>query len=133
MESTIDKKFGAIVEDALRKFPNDDLYALYERYLNGEKDLYDSIFDRVQTHVLQVLKTPPRDTKTFKFTPSAPVKSLKFSPSVKDLLSARRKLDFEIESCIKQSDVYKFSLGLSNGDENKAYKSAVDYYSGGID
>jgi hypothetical protein len=130
----IHKKFEAIAEDTLRKFPSEELTAMYERYLNGEKDLYKPLHNKLQSHVLDVLRTPP--PVSFKFTPpDAPVKpkqSLKFTPpsGIYDMISARKKLDFEIENCIKNTDVYKFSLQMNEGDESKAYTHALSFYSG---
>jgi hypothetical protein len=118
----LDTEFASLIEDALRKFPDEELSLLYEKYTQGEKGLYDLIMKKVSTHLTKIFNTPPPAPK--KPFPGPP------KESVRDMLSTRKKLDFEIESCIRDSDVYKYTLGTNGGNEEGAYAEAYKYYSG---
>ena len=154
----MDAQFAAIIEDSLRKFPDEELSSLYVRYTHGEeKDLYDLIMKKVKAHLNKIINTsppapkesflfkspPPADKEIFIFKspPPAPKESFIFkspppapkkpSPGpIRDMLSARKKLDFEIESCIRDSDVYKYTLSINGGNEQGAYTEAYKYYGG---
>lgn len=128
----MDAQFASIIEDSLRKFPDEELSSLYVRYTHGEeKDLYDLIMKKVKAHLNKIINTSPpapKESFLFKSPPPAPKKP---SPGpIRDMLSARKKLDFEIESCIRDSDVYKYTLSINGGNEQGAYTEAYKYYGG---
>ena len=127
----LDTEFAAIIEDSLRKFPDEELSLLYEKYTQGEKGLYDLIMKKVKVHLTKIFNTPPpapRESFLFKSPPPAPKKP---SPGpIREMLTTRKKLDFEIESCIRDSDVYKYTLSTNGGNAEGAYAEAYKYYSG---
>jgi hypothetical protein len=54
----MDAKFETLVEDSLREFPNESIYAMYERYLNGENELCDVILDKLKNHLIDIFRAP---------------------------------------------------------------------------
>lgn len=119
----------SIIEDTIRNFPSPVLTSMYERYLNGEKELCDELLAKSREHLMQVLRAP--EPKPPSVTPSfrAPLRTHRSITvdTVTDILTARKKLDDRMDECIKASEVYRHEL-RKGCSEQDAYKIALEFY-----
>jgi hypothetical protein len=106
---------------------------MYERYLNGETDLYDELMAKAREHLLQIMTIEPKaQAASFKLPAPEPKASLKTRRSVTvdtvlSILNTRKQLDSKMDECIKQSEVYRYEV-QKGCSEKDAYKIALEFY-----